>query len=150
MFVLFRSGDEIRAVHVTAPEDPSTILTYRGRAYIRAGHFELQHHLINAKNELTGFLLEDAGASGPIISQASFSKAANCQWDGYALAVLLTKDASPADSDGASVIGQRIYYDGSSDIILCIENTWDEPSNLRYEQLGFELATGNAPEVTHA
>ena len=148
-FILFCRGDRIRAVYLAARNDSPTSFRYEERVYQRAGHFELQHHLINAKNELTGFVLEDAADLEPIISQARFSKATNCQWDKYALTVLLSEDASALDSDGASVIGQRIYSDAASDIILFLENMREDQGSQRwrnlYAQLAFPLEIQNIP-----
>jgi len=148
-FILFCRGDRIRAAYLAARTDSPASFGYEGRVYRRAGHFELQHHLIDAKNELTGFVLEDAGDLGPVVSEARFSKASNCQWDGYSLTVLLSQGASALDNDGASVIGQRIYSDAASDIILLLENMREDQGSQRwrnlYAQLAFPLEIQNVP-----
>ena len=148
-FVLFWREDRIRAAYLPARTDAPTTFRHEGRFYQRAGHFELQHHVINARNELAGFVMEDAEALTPIVSRTRFSRAKNCQWDGFSLAVLLTEDASSLEHDGASAIGQRVYYDGVSDIILLVEDMRERRISERwgglYERLAFPLETQDVP-----
>jgi len=155
-FILFGRKDRIRAAYLAAGRIVPARFAYEGRVYRQTGHFELQHHIINSENELTGFVLEDAEALEAVVSRTHFSKATNCQWDGYTLAVLLTEDASAWHHDGASIIGQRVYSDGVSDIILLLEDMRERRGAERwdalYERLAFALETEDVPlpEVAEA